>query len=117
MQDLSEDSGGTNAAEEQGSFDEDEAREILSTMVKEHAKRRTFAAVNEAKKNKTLARGYGAGARYQFGKGSGKGGSKGGFEGSYRVSIEALKEANPLCQLQRTGTVAQGVPQAKQSGC
>ena len=101
MQDLSEDSGGTNAADEPGSFDEDEAREILSTMVKEHAKRRTFAAVNEAKKNKTLARG--AGARYQFGKGSGKGGSKGGFEGSYRVSIEALKKRTRCANCKELG--------------
>ncbi|CAE7233307.1 unnamed protein product [Symbiodinium sp. CCMP2456] len=77
MQDLDgEPEGGQDDGE--GIFDEDEAREILSTMVKEHAKKRTFFAVNEAKKNKNLARGYGTGARHSFGKGGGKSGHKGG---------------------------------------
>ncbi|CAE7370323.1 unnamed protein product [Symbiodinium necroappetens] len=88
-------------------FDEDEAREILSTMVKEHAKKRTFAAVNEAKKQKNLARGYGSGARQVFGKGSGKGagksGFKGGFEGSYKVSIEAIKRRTKCANCQQVG--------------
>ncbi|CAE7627263.1 unnamed protein product [Symbiodinium sp. KB8] len=73
MQDLDEDTGG---ADEQGTFDEEEAREILSTMVKEHTKRRIFATVREAKKNKSLARGYGTGARYSFGEERSTGGSK-----------------------------------------
>ncbi|CAE7803733.1 unnamed protein product [Symbiodinium sp. KB8] len=88
-------------------FDEDEAREILSTMVKEHAKKRTFAAVNEAKKQKNLARGYGSGARQVFGKGAGKGagksGFKGGFEGSYKVSIEAIKRRTKCANCQQVG--------------
>ncbi|CAE7497148.1 RE1 [Symbiodinium sp. CCMP2592] len=44
-------------------FDEEEAKEILATMVKEYSKggfRRSFKAVNDAKRAKGLARGYGA---------------------------------------------------------
>ena len=62
MQDL--DSGnGVLHDEDDGVFDEEEAREVLATMIKEHAKKRTFTAVNTAKKAKGLARGFGAAAR------------------------------------------------------
>ena len=65
MQDLDEGNG--EDEHDQAVFDEDDA-----TMVKEHVEKRTFTSVNLAKKTKTLARGYGAGARHQpFGKGSG----------------------------------------------
>ena len=45
-------------------FDEDEVKEGLSAMIKSHGKgggKRTFIAVNQAKKAKGLARGYGSG--------------------------------------------------------
>ena len=50
-------------------FDEEEAKEILATMVREHSKggfRRSFKAVNDAKRAKGLARGYGAGSQWTF---------------------------------------------------
>ena len=72
-------------------FDEQEAKEVLAAMVKEHAKgvgKRTFTAVNRAKKTKALARGYGvgrdAGGRFRESPAVKIG-------GSYKVSIEALK--------------------------
>ncbi|CAE7243654.1 Ank2, partial [Symbiodinium sp. CCMP2592] len=78
-------------AEDEGVFDEAEATEILATMVKEHTKgggKRSFPAVNKAKKAKALARGYGAGRdpNQRFRE---QGNVKVG--GTYRVSIEALK--------------------------
>ena len=72
-------------------------------MVKEHAKKRTFVAVNEAKKHKNLARGYGSGARHSLGKGAGRFNSKGGFEGSYKVSIEALKRRTRCANCHQVG--------------
>ena len=72
-------------------FDEKEAVEILAAMVKEHTKgggKRTFPAVNRAKKAKALARGYGtgrdAGQRFREPTNVKVG-------GTYKVSIEALK--------------------------
>eukprot|EP00439_Symbiodinium_sp_Y106_P012703 s3219_g1.t2 len=69
----------------------------------EHAKKRTFVAVNEAKKHKNLARGYGSGARHSLGKGAGRFNSKGGFEGSYKVSIEALKRRTRCANCHQVG--------------
>ncbi|CAE7252122.1 unnamed protein product [Symbiodinium sp. CCMP2592] len=103
MQDLDEADQGDFNGEDSGVFDEEDAREILSTMVKEHARKRTFTAVNEAKKNKSLARGYGAGARHSFGKGGFRPAPKGGFEGSYKVSIEALKRRTRCSNCQQIG--------------
>ena len=64
-------------------FDEKEAKEVLATMIKEHSRRRTFAAVNAAKKTTALARGFGSAARM--------GSRKGPLDGSYKLSIETLK--------------------------
>ena len=82
-------------------------------MVKEHAKKRTFVAVNEAKKHKNLARGYGSGARHSFGKGAGRFNSKGGFEGSYKCR---LRTAHEVRQLPSSWTLAQGVPSPQPPG-
>ncbi|CAE7276334.1 unnamed protein product [Symbiodinium sp. CCMP2592] len=72
-------------------FDEEEAKEILAAMVKDQVRggpRRTFAAVNQAKKQRQLARGFGTrrdagGDRFPPSRGSGP--------HTYKVSIEALK--------------------------
>ena len=73
-------------------FDEEEAKEILAAMVKDQVRppgKRTFAAVNQAKKHRHLARGFGTrrdagGERFPTPRGSGP--------QTYRVSIEALKK-------------------------
>ena len=65
-------------------------------MVKEHAKKRTFVAVNEAKKHKNLARGYGSGARHSFGKGAGRFNSQGRLRGLLQVSIENGARGAPI---------------------
>ncbi|CAE7397680.1 unnamed protein product [Symbiodinium pilosum] len=81
-------------ADETEPFDEADAKDILSTMIKEHAKgtvKRTFKAVNDAKRAKGLARGYSAardiGGKFQ----GGKGGDYVKTGESYRISIDALK--------------------------
>ncbi|CAE7876438.1 unnamed protein product, partial [Symbiodinium necroappetens] len=86
-QDATEDGGHANEV-----FDEDEAKEILAAMVKDQVRgnggRRTFASVNQAKKQRQLARGFGTrreagGERFPPSRGSGP--------QTYKVSIEALK--------------------------
>ena len=91
LQELDEEQAGDGGQSTDDVFDEHEAKEVLATMVKEHAKgggKRTFATVNKAKKAKALARGYGAsrdaGGRFREGPAVKIG-------GSYKVSIEALK--------------------------
>ena len=80
-------------------FDEEDAKEILSAMARDQSKggynfkekfKRTFTAVNAAKKSRSLARGYGvnrdAGSERRA---SGPAVREGG---SYKISIEALKK-------------------------
>ena len=86
---------GENVADGEGGnevFDEDEAKEILAAMVKDQVRgnggKRTFAAVNQAKKQRQLARGFGTrreagGERFPPPRGSGP--------QTYKVSVEALK--------------------------
>ncbi|CAE7177843.1 RE1 [Symbiodinium pilosum] len=57
VQDLDDRVPTETTDDENGVFDEGEAREVLATMIKEHSKRRTFSAVNTAKKARNLARG------------------------------------------------------------
>ena len=82
---------GGSTDHDQEIFDEDEAKEVLAAMIKDQVRnpnRRTFAAVNQAKKQRQLARGFGTrrdagGDRFPHHRGSGP--------QTYRVSIEALK--------------------------
>ena len=97
MQDLDAPDG-ANTSGTSGCFDEEDAREILAAMVREHAQKKTFTAVNAAKKMKSLARGFGAGARK--GKGHGKGVS---LDGSYRISIESLKRRTRCAHCHEVG--------------
>ena len=96
----------------EGVFDEEEAREVLATMIKEHAKKRTFTAVNTAKKAKSLARGFGAAARSH---GNRDGYSGRGLDrfagGSYRVSIDALKRRTRCGICKQTGHWHKECPQ------
>ena len=100
MGDLDDDDGKIEDESSQV-FDEDEVKEVLSAMVRNHGKgggKRTFSAVHQAKKSKELARGYGsgrlAGRRFQ---GNDQAASSSASAsslvptGSYRVSIETLK--------------------------
>ena len=60
MGDLDDDDGKIEDESSQV-FDEDEVKEVLSAMVRNHGKgggKRTFSAVRQAKKSKELARGY-----------------------------------------------------------
>ena len=93
-------------------FDEDEAKEILATMVREHSKggpRRSFKAVNDAKRAKGLARGYGAhrdpSGRFGTSKGfgSGKGSDHVRTGQSYKISIEALKKKTRCARCHQVG--------------
>ena len=93
-------------------FDEDEAKEILATMVREHSKggfRRSFKAVNDAKRAKGLARGYGAhrdpSGRFgpSKGAGSGKGSDHVRTGQSYKISIEALKKKTRCARCHQVG--------------
>ena len=92
VQDLDDRVPTETTDDENGVFDEGEAREVLATMIKEQSKRRTFSAVNTAKKAKNLARGFGSAARAQpfAQRGRGNFGDR-VPNGTYRVSIEALK--------------------------
>ena len=59
---------------------ESEAKEVLMTMIRDKPKNRTFQGAMKAKKNRDLARGFGAGR-------------DGGLRpGTYKVSIEELKK-------------------------
>ena len=87
-------------------FDESDAKDILSTMIKEYAKgttKRTFKAVNDAKRAKGLARGYGStrdiGNKFQ----NGKGGDYVKTGESHKVSIEALKRRTRCSHCRRVG--------------
>ena len=96
----------------EGVFDEEEAREVLATMIKEHAKKRTFTAVNTAKKAKSLARGFGAAARPNSNRDGYSGRGLDRFAGgSYRVSIEALKRRTRCGICKQTGHWHKECPQ------
>ena len=93
-------------------FDEDEAKEILATMVREHSKggfRRSFKSVNDAKRAKGSARGYGAhrdpSGRFGASKGvgSGKGSENVRTGQSYKISIEALKKKTRCARCHQVG--------------
>ena len=76
---------GTISEDSNQVFDEDEVKEVLAAMIRSHGKgggKRTFTAVNQAKRSKELARGYGAGrlAGHRFQNGD-----------TYRVTMENLK--------------------------
>ena len=93
-------------ADETEPFDEADAKDILSTMIKEHAKgtvKRTFKAVNDAKRAKGLARGYSAardiGGKFQ----GGKGGDYVKTGESYRISIDALKRRTRCAHCKKVG--------------
>ena len=90
-------------------FDEDEVKEVLSAMIKSHGKgggKRTFTAVNQAKKAKGLARGYGSGrfADCQFQKSESSSAGSNFSGGTYKVSIEALKRRTRCGYCKQTGT-------------
>ncbi|OLP78446.1 hypothetical protein AK812_SmicGene41362 [Symbiodinium microadriaticum] len=91
---------------------EDEAKEILATMVREHSKggfRRSFKSVNDAKRAKGSARGYGAhrdpSGRFGASKGvgSGKGSENVRTGQSYKISIEALKKKTRCARCHQVG--------------
>ena len=91
LQELDEGTNHDGENENETVFDESEATEILAAMIKEHTKgggKRSFPAVNKAKKAKALARGYGsgrdAGQRFREPPNVKVG-------NTYKVSIEALK--------------------------
>ena len=91
IQELDEGINHDGENENETVFDETEATEILAAMIKEHTKgggKRSFPAVNKAKKAKALARGYGsgrdAGQRFREPPNVKVG-------NTYKVSIEALK--------------------------
>jgi hypothetical protein len=74
-------------------FEESEAKELLLAMAKDSGKR-TFSQTLKAKKNKFLARGFGAGRD-----GSSSASSGGPVKpGVYKVSIEELKNNRTLAQ-------------------
>ena len=105
--DLPDDEASVSTAEV---FDEDEAKEVLATMVKEHSKggfRRSFKAVNDAKRAKGLARGYGTqrdpNGRFGTGKEPGKNHEIMRTGQSYRVSIEALKKKTRCAKCKQIG--------------
>ena len=82
-------------AQSEDYFDEDEAKEILATMVKDHNRygsggKRSFSMVNKMKKTKELSREYG----------SGRSGLK---PGTYRVSISELKRRTRCSVCNQTG--------------
>ena len=86
-------------------FDEIDTKEILATMIKDHAKggfRRTFKAVADAKKAKHLARGYAAGrdGNGRFSRGPGEAVRTGG---TYRISIEQLKKRTKCAKCGKVG--------------
>ena len=93
---LDDESGDPIDSESSQVFDEDQVKEVLSAMIKSHGKgsgKRTFTAVNQAKRTKELARGYGSGrfADRKFQRHDGLGGSGGLSGGTYKVPIEAFK--------------------------
>ena len=79
-------------------------------MVREHSQKKTFTAVNAAKKMKSLARGYGSGARK--GKGYGKNSA---LDGSYRISIESLKRRTRCSHCHEVGHWHKECPRRNQS--
>ena len=104
MQDLGDGTAIGTTDDEDGVFDEGEAREVLATMIKEHSKRRTFSAVNTAKKAKNLARGFGSAARAQpFGPRPRNGYPDKFAGGTYKVSIEALKRRTKCSKCGQVG--------------
>ena len=104
MQDLDDGTAIGTTDDEDGVFDEGEAREVLATMIKEHSKRRTFSAVNTAKKAKNLARGFGSAARAQpFGPRPRSGYPDKFAGGTYKVSIEALKKRTKCSKCGQVG--------------
>ena len=87
------------------SLTEAETKEILMTMVKDHKHRpRNFATAQKAKKNRDLARGYGAG--------------RDGFmcPGTYEVSVSELKKHTKCNAWHRVGHWARECPYKTSQG-
>ena len=85
-------------------FDEDEAKEILSTMIKERSEiKKTFCSVLKAKKNRDLARGFGAGRDGTL------------RPGTYKVSIEELKRRTRCRNCKEIGHWAKECPKKARS--
>ena len=102
---LGELSPGENEEEPDATFDEDEAKEILVTMVKNATKqtkvRKNFMDSMKAKKNRDLARGFGAGRDGSI------------RPGTYKVSIEELKKRTRCRRCDKTGHWSRECPERK----
>ena len=72
-------------ADDTNTLEEDEAAEILATMIRQ---KKTFRESMKEKKDRELSRGYGFAGRNSKGKGKGAGFVK---PRQYRVSIEEIK--------------------------
>ena len=88
---LAEMSDGENDGQTTTEISEGEAKEVLLTMLKERPRTRSFQGAMKAKKNRDLARGFGAGRDGAL------------RPGTYKVSIEELKRRTKCHRCQEVG--------------